>query len=128
MPDETSWIGIRVPDPATPLGAAGSATTPTAGFRIDPAAVPQVRNAFEEAMQEMINAKRAAFVFTRWQGHGANPVVDKYLAAMIDRAVGPEGSLTTAADSAIAAYQAVIDQLDAAVATYAAADDPRRFR
>jgi hypothetical protein len=126
MVDRDQWFAIHASGPAeTSLskapGAAGA--TGSGGFLVDPEAIPAVKAGFETAIREMALAREAAREMNNFRGESVNPVVDKYMTALIDRATGEEGSFTVMADSAIAAYQDVIDQLDAAMAGYRGGDD-----
>lgn len=82
------------------------------GFSVDPEAVPALRTAFEEAIQEMVLARDAMYEMRSQAGESVNPVVDKYLAALREMGYGEQVSATMAADSAIAEYQDVIGQLN----------------
>lgn len=132
MVDRDEWFAVHASGPAAQaLGAVGSAAVaPTGGggFRVEPEAAPLVRAGFEDAIQEMQLARRAVQDMAYLGDESVNPVVDKYLAALGEMAYGEEGSVTMAADSAMAAYQDVIDQLDRAMAAYQDTDDPNRFR
>ena len=126
MVSRDQWFSIHASGPAeTSLSKTQGAATATGngGFLVDPEAIPAVKAGFESAIQEMILARRAANAMDDFRGESVNPVVDKYMAALIDRATGEEGSFMVAADSAITAYQDVIDQLDAIVAGYHGGDD-----
>lgn len=127
MVGRDEWFAIYASGPAeTALSKTpGAAAAPMggAGFLVEPEAIPAVKAGFEEAIDEMQLAKEAANDMQFLHGASVNPVVDKYVAAMLDRATGEEGSVTVAADSAIAAYQDVIDQLDRAMADYRGGDD-----
>lgn len=127
MVDRDEWFAIHASGPAETaltrsLGRSVSSTG-GAGFLVEPEAIPAVKAGFETAIQEMIQARRVAQEMGRMQGESVNPVMDRYVAAAVDRAVGPDGSFTVAAESAVAAYQDVIDQLDAALAGYRGSDD-----
>jgi hypothetical protein len=87
-------------------------------FRVAPEAAPAIRAAFEEAIQEMYEARKAMNQMQFVAGGSVNPVVDKYVAALAEVGYGDEGSVTMAADSAMAEYQSVIEQLDRAMAGY----------
>jgi hypothetical protein len=126
MVGRDQWFSIHATGPAeTALSKTpGTAGAPTGGgFLVDPEAIPAVKAGFETAIQEMLLARREAQRMNDFRGESVNPVVDKFMAALIDRATGSEGSFVVMADSAIAAYQDVIDQLDAVVAGYRGSDD-----
>src|SRR5882757_5034382 len=124
MVSRDQWFSIHASGPAETSLSKTPGTAPTpGGFKVDPEAIPAVRTGFEEAIAEMRLAKRTAQEMSYLQGEGVNPVVDKYMAAMIDRAAGEEGSVIMAADTAIAAYQDVIDQLDASLVAYRGGED-----
>lgn len=130
MASRDEWFAIHASGPAeTALSKSPGAATATGGggFLVDPEAIPAVRTGFETAIQEMILAQRAAQEMGQMQGEGVNPVVDKYMSALLDCAVGEEGSFTMAAESAIAAYQGVIEQLEAAMAGYGNSDEQHPF-
>jgi hypothetical protein len=55
-------------------------------------------------------------------------VVDKYAAALAEVGYGDQGSVTSAADSAIAEYQSVIEQLDRLMAGYRENEEPKENR
>lgn len=126
MADQTKWFTVRTD--TTPTGPIGAALgLPTGSFRIDPDAIGPVRAALEDAIAEVSLAGGAASEMDAFRDEAVNPVVDKYMAAMVERASGPDGSVAVAANSAAAAYQSVIDQLDQAMAAYREADDSGRF-
>jgi hypothetical protein len=60
------------------------------------------------------------------RGGRVNPVVDKYVAALAEVGYGDHGSVSMAADSAIAEYQNVVHQLDRVMAGYKDNDDQAR--
>ncbi len=93
------------------------------GFSVDPEAAPAIKAAFEDAIAEMHIARRAMTDMQFLGGARVNPVVDKYAAAMARVGYGDEGSVVTAAESAIAEYQNVIEQLDRLIADYEDSDE-----
>lgn len=93
------------------------------GFRVDPEAAPAIRAAFEEAVQEMYEARKTMRAMQYMGGGRVNPVVDKYVAALAEVGYGDQGSVTMAADSAIAEYQNVVAQLDQVMGGYQARED-----
>lgn len=119
MASRDEWFAIHTADSGD-----GSLTKPggprrlAGGFRIDPEAVPAIRVAFEEAIQEMIQARSAMHDMQFLGGGSVNPVVDKYIHALVQVGYGDQGSVTMAADSAVAEYQSVIEQLDRVMAGY----------
>lgn len=115
------WFSIHATQAEPDKDGAGA--TPTVSFRVDPEYVPAVKTAFTEAIQEMTLARQAAQEMAFVDDGDVDPVLEKYLRAMLDRATGEEGSFTVAADSAIKAYQSVIDQLDQAIVAYQQLDD-----
>lgn len=124
MAGRDEWFKINASGgPEKALTKSGTPSTVSGSFRVDPDAAPAVRAGFERAIEKMRLAREAAQEFNNLGGESVNPVVDKYMAAMIDRATGDEGSVVMAADSAIAEYQSVIDQLDAAMAGYRSDDE-----
>ncbi len=124
MASRDEWFEIFASgEPEKSLTKSGTPSPVGGRFRVDPEAAPAMRAGFEEAVHEMALARAAALEFNSLRGGSVNPVVDKYMAAMIDRATGDEGSVVAAADSAIAEYQRVIEQLDAAMAGYEADDE-----
>ena len=93
------------------------------GFSVDPEAAPAIKTAFEEAIAEMHLARQAMRDMRYLHGGTVNPVVDKYVAALAEVGYGDQGSVTMTADSAIAAYKNVVEQLDRIVADYKDSDD-----
>jgi hypothetical protein len=113
MASRDEWFAIHTSSPGesspTTVGAAKNATV---GFYVDPDAAPVLRTAFEEAIEEMKLARQAMQDMRLLGGGSVNPVVDKFLAALAEVGYGEQGSVVMAADSAIAEYQNVIDQLE----------------
>ena len=124
MASRDEWFAIHTSPPGesspTTVGAAKNAT---AGFYVAPEAAPALRAAFEEAISEMRQARDAMRQMRYMRGGSVNPVVDKYLAALAEVGYGEQGSVVTAAESAIAEYQNVIKQLDLIMAGYQNQDD-----
>jgi hypothetical protein len=92
------------------------------GFSVDWEAAPAIRAAFEEAIQEMYEARKAMRDMQYVRNAGVNPVVDKYLAALVEVGYGDQSSVTMVANSAVAEYQSVIEQLDRVMADYKEGD------
>ncbi len=129
MASKDEWFEIYASaEPEKSLTKSGAPTHVGGRFHVDPDAAPAMRAGFAQAMHEMRAARDAAQELNNLGGESVNPVVDKYMAAMIDRATGDEGSVRAAADSAIAEYQSVIEQLDAAMAGYTADDESGKQR
>lgn len=126
MAGRDEWFAINASGPAErslEKGAGAKAiATGGGGFLVEPEAAPLVRAGFEGAIEEMVRARNAARDMRYLSGVSVNPVVDKYLAALEQVGYGEEGSVTMAADSAVTAYQDVIDQLDRAMASYGGYD------
>lgn len=124
MVSQEEWITVHTGD------SGGGSLTPSSGprpvrvgFRVDPEAAPAIKAAFEDAVLEMQQARRVMDDMRYLHGGTVNPVVDKYVAALAEVGYGKQGSVVAAAESAIAEYQNVIEQLDRVVAGYEASDD-----
>lgn len=129
MASKDEWFEIyATTEPKKSLTKSGGPTSVGVRFRVDPAAAPAMRAGFEQAIHDMRAARDTAQEFNNLGGESVNPVVDKYMAAMIERATGDEGSVAVAASSAIAEYRSVIEQLDAAMAGYRADDESGKQR
>ena len=122
MVGRDEWFAVHAPKTTVDRASASSVAS-GGGFQVDPEVAPAVRAHFEEAIAAMQRAQRTARQFNDVDGEGVNPVVDRYMTAMIDRATGDEGSVVVAADSAIAVYRSVIDQLNQVIASYHGIDE-----
>jgi hypothetical protein len=124
MTSRDEWFAIHAAGPGESALTKPSGPQRLGGhFRVAPEAAPAIRAAFEEAIQEMYEARRAMNQMQFIAGGSVNPVVDKFVAALAEMGYGDEGSVTMAADSAMAEYQSVIEQLDRAMAGYQGDDD-----
>ena len=124
MASRDEWFAIHTADPGD--GSLTKSAGPrrlAGGFRIDPEGAPAIRAAFEEAIQEVYFARDAMHEMQYLAGRGVNPVVDKYVSALAEVGYGNQGSVTMAADSAVAEYQSVIEQLDRVMAGYQDSND-----
>jgi hypothetical protein len=124
MVSQEEWFAPHASD------SGGGSLTPSSGprpvsvgFSVDPEAAPAIKTAFEEAIEEMQQARRAMDQMRYLAGGHVNPVVDKYVAALAETGYGDQGSVMTAAESAIAEYQSVIEQLNQVVAGYQDSDE-----
>lgn len=117
MTGRDEWFSIYTDNSGSLTKSAGPRSL-AGGFRVDPEAVPAIRAAFEEAVQEMLQARYAMTQMQIMPGASVNPVVDKYVVALAEVGYGDDGSVTMAADSAVAEYQRVIEQLDRLMAGY----------
>jgi hypothetical protein len=124
MASRDEWFAIHTADSGD--GSLSKSSGPrrlAGGFRIDSEAAPAVRTAFEGAIQEMQQAKTVMHNMRYLRVPGVNPVVDKYVAALVEVGYGDNGSVTMAADSAVTEYQNVVDQLNQVTAGYKNSDD-----
>lgn len=124
MTSRDEWFAIHTTDSGD--GSLSKSSGPrrlAGGFSIDSEAVPAVRTAFEGAVREMQLAKDSMNNLRFMRGGSVNPVVDKYVAALAEVGYGDNGSVTMAADSAVAEYQHVVDQLNQVMAGYENSDD-----
>jgi hypothetical protein len=119
MTSRDEWFAIHAADSGDgSLTKSAGPRSLAGGFRVDPEDVPAIRAAFEEAVNEMSEARRAMNQMQFGGGGSVNPVVDKFVAALADVGYGDQGSVTMAADTAVAEYQNVIKQLDQVMAGY----------
>ena len=124
MASRDDWFAINTGDSGDgSLTKSGGPKRLAGGFRVDPEAAPAIRTAFEEAIQEMRLAVGAMRDMQYLHGGGVNPVVDKYVDALVEVGYGDQGSVTMAANSAMTEYQNVIEQLDRVIAGYQGAND-----
>ena len=121
MTGRDEWFSIYTDNSGSLTKSAGPRSL-AGGFRVDPEAAPAIRAAFEEAVQEMYQARRAMDQMQFIHGLGVNPVVDKFITALAEMGYGDQGSVTVATDSAVAEYQSVIEQLDRVMASYQSSD------
>lgn len=123
MASRDEWFSIFTGDSGEgSLTKSGAPRRLGGGFRVDPEAAPAIRTAFEEAVGEMRLAQKAMRDMQYMRGGSVNPVVDKYLGALAEMGYGDNGSVTIAADSAVAEYQNVMDQLDRVMGEYTNSD------
>lgn len=124
MASRDEWFAIHtsIPDESSPTSV-GASKNATVGFYVDPEAIPALRSAFEEAIQEMVWARDAMDEMRSLAGGSVNPVVDKFLVALAEVGYGEQGSAVMAAESAIKEYQNVIEQLDVIAGGYQNVED-----
>ncbi|TDV45568.1 hypothetical protein [Actinophytocola oryzae] len=127
MASRDEWFSTNISGDGS-LTKSGAPRHLAGGFRVDPAAAPAVRAAFEEAILMLKKARRAMTDMQFLSGGSVNPVVDRYLSVLAEVGYGDRGSVTMAADSAAAEYQSVIDQLDRVMAGYQGSEDEAQSR
>ncbi|MCP2262660.1 hypothetical protein LX15_006402 [Streptoalloteichus tenebrarius] len=130
----SDWLNITAPSTGAALvgglaGAAGAPASATGGsFRVTRDQAPALKAKFQEAIDKLERARKKVRNVRVIEPPAADRSSEKLAEALHDKAVGESGSALRAIESAIEAYQSVVDQLDKAMGTYQQSDENHGFK